>query len=66
MGYAAQFFTQWLRQVGHRVEVRCAALVDPAKQLGGAKSSFSQTVAKTGQSLKVVVEQVGQHGLSHR
>ena len=65
-GCALQFLAQWPGQIGHGLEVRSTLLVDPAKQLGGAKALFPTLVAPRGQTLEVEVEQVGQHVKGYR
>jgi hypothetical protein len=60
-GARRELFAQRPGQVAHLVEVGGALLVDPAKQLGGAKALFAQPFAESGQALEIEVEQVGRH-----
>ena len=60
-GAAFELVPQRLRQVGHLSEVAGALLVDPAEQLGGAEPLLAERGAERGQTLEVVIEQVGRH-----
>jgi hypothetical protein len=56
-----ELLAQRLGQIAHLIKIRSAPLVNPAEQLGGPKTLFTQTVAKNGQTFQVEFEKVGRH-----
>ena len=56
-----QFFAQRFGQVGHRLEIGFAFLVNPAEQLGRAKALLAELFAKGSQAFQIVVKKVGGH-----
>ena len=58
LGAALELFAQGLGQVGQLVKIGRTTLVDPAKQLGGAKALFTQAFAKRGQTFQIEVEKI--------
>ena len=61
-----ELFAQRLGQIGHLVEVLCAFLVDPAKQLGGSETLLPEPLTKNGQTVEIEIKQVGRHVLRRR
>jgi hypothetical protein len=61
MGRAGELFAQGLRQVRHLREIRRSLLVNPAKELRGAKALFAEPLAEGGQTVQIVVKKVGRH-----
>jgi hypothetical protein len=62
MGVNFEFLSQRLGQVAHLVKFAGPFLMDPAEQLGGAKSLLTQPLTKNGQTFQVEFKKVGRHG----
>src|SRR6185437_14916492 len=57
-GDTLQLAAKRFGQIRHLIEVGRTFLMDPAKQLGGAKALFTQLLAERSQALEVIIQQV--------
>ena len=53
MGHAGELFAQRLGQIAHLGKLAGPTLVDPTKQLGGAKALFSESFAEPGERIQI-------------
>ena len=61
MRRAGELFPKRFGQVGHRLEIGFAFLMNPAEQLGGPKTFFAQPFAKSDQPVQIVAEEISCH-----
>ena len=59
-GLGGELFAQRLGQIGHLGKVGRPALVNPAKQLRGAKRFFPQLLAIRNQAWEIKIQKIGQ------
>ena len=57
-GHTRQLVTQGLGEVRHASEIALALLVDPAKQLNGAKTLLAELATPGSERIKVEIEQI--------
>src|SRR3990167_628082 len=58
---ALELVAQGLCQITHGVKVTGAALMNPAKQLRGAKPLFTQLLAESRQTVEIKFQKIGGH-----
>ena len=61
-----QLLTQRFGEIGHIFETDRSFLVNPAKQLDRPVLLLAQPFTEQGQTIKVVVEQIGGHCIAYR